>query len=166
MLEGVVTDEKSLRLFLCKKKKKKKEFKKLLHSFLQYPSSCSIRFSPVLVRFHGKNGFFFSCQWGTTVRSSFFCCRTLPLLNKTTAARNCLLIIYILVLFKRKHIAPVLFNNCMDFNKLREFKTSDPCLQHGSAHFILIPITFKSVHFLFSLLFKGSLLPHPRVRKK
>ena len=63
MLEGVVTDEKSLRLFLCKKKKKKKEFKKLLHSFLQYPSSCSIRFSPVLVRFHGKNGFFFSCQW-------------------------------------------------------------------------------------------------------
>ena len=85
MLEGVVTDEKSLRLCLCKKKKKKKkkEFKKLLHSFLHYLSSCSIRFSPVLVGFHGKNGFFFSCQCGTTVRSrsSFFCCRALPLLN-------------------------------------------------------------------------------------
>ena len=78
MLEGVVTDEKSLRLCLCKKKK---EFKKLLHSFLHYLSSCSIRFSPVLVGFHGENGFFFSCQCGTTVRSSFFCCRTLPLLN-------------------------------------------------------------------------------------
>ena len=61
MLEGVVTDEKSLRLCLCKKKEYKK-FKKLLHSLLQYPSSCSIRFSPVLLRVHGKNGFIFSCQ--------------------------------------------------------------------------------------------------------
>ena len=51
-------------------------------------------------------------------------------------------ILKILALFKIKHIAPVLFNNCMDFNKVREFKTSDPSLQHGFAHFILIPVTF------------------------
>ena len=33
MLEGVVTDEKSLRLFLCKKKKKKKRIQKAPSQF-------------------------------------------------------------------------------------------------------------------------------------
>ena len=142
MLEGVVTDEKSLRLFLCKKKKKKRIQKApsqfsavsifMFDSFLA--SSSAISWQKRLL-------FLLSVEQPFALHS-FVAGHFLFLINNSSQELSCWNSSYILALFKIKHIAPVPFNNCMDFNKLREFKTSDPCLQHGSAHFILIPITF------------------------
>ena len=143
MLEGVVTDEKSLRLFLCKKKKKKKK-KRIQKAPSQFSAVSIFMFDSFLAS---------SSAISWQKRLLFLLSVEQPFALHSFVAGHFLFSIkqqqpgtvfssYILVLFKRKHIAPVLFNNCMDFNKLRQFKRSDPSLQHGFAHFILIPITF------------------------